>query len=317
MKRDAWYRIAAPLLLALALSALPAHVWGQPPGGMGFRPFGPMGGDKLMLLAQPAVQDELKLDDKQLKLVKQRLDKQRSEFEKLRELEPEDVEQHLAKQAKSTNTALGRILNAEQSKRLNEISLQRRGAQALTDPDVAKSLKLTGAQKNRLLDIQDDAMGQMQSVFGQLGGPGGPGPGGPGGPGRGFPGGGPNGPRPLPPNGIADGVGGPPGVNPQGNDPANPEGAIQQRRTRPGRQQGPGNGGGQGPNQAAREEGFKKMKELRQTVDEKLLGVLTSQQKTKWQELQGKPFEAELGPPGGRGGPPEGAPGEGPPGQNE
>jgi hypothetical protein len=71
-------------------------------------------------------------------------------------------------------------------------------------------------------------------------------------------------------------------------------------------------------------EGWQKAEEARTAVGEELLGLLTSEQETRWKELTGEPFAAEIsfGPPGGRrpgggppaGGPPSGRPGGGPPG---
>jgi hypothetical protein len=46
---------------------------------------------------------------------------------------------------------------------------------------------------------------------------------------------------------------------------------------------------------------FRKMQAARQATEEKLKGVLTDEQKTKWDELVGKKFEGQLQVPGGRG----------------
>ena len=40
---------------------------------------------------------------------------------------------------------------------------------------------------------------------------------------------------------------------------------------------------------------------MQQATEEKLKGVLTEEQQTKWQELTGKKFEGQLQGPGGRG----------------
>jgi hypothetical protein len=241
--------------------------WAQPPGGPGFgAPFG-MGADKLMLLSQPSVRQELKLSDKQIKQLDQRREKQRAAFDELRDLESEDAAKKIAKQAKSNDAAIGKILNAEQFKRLTEISLQQRGGHALTDPEVARSLTLTGAQKNKLQDILNQSQEEMQKLFAQFGGParqGGRGPGGQGGRGPGGPGG------------------------PRGAGPGTPE------------------------ERAAFEENFKKLDALRKSADEKMLVVLNEKQQTKWQSMQGEPFNGEIGPPNFRGGDrPEGPPPDG------
>jgi Spy/CpxP family protein refolding chaperone len=53
-----------------------------------------------------------------------------------------------------------------------------------------------------------------------------------------------------------------------------------------------------------RDEARKKMEEIRKATEEKLTGVLTDEQKTKWKELQGEPFKGEIRRPqfGGGGG---------------
>jgi hypothetical protein len=50
------------------------------------------------------------------------------------------------------------------------------------------------------------------------------------------------------------------------------------------------------------EEARKKMEEARKATDEKLMNVLTTEQKTKWKELAGEPFKGEISRPqfGGR-----------------
>ncbi len=158
-------RFRACLLAAVLLgSGLAAGVLAQPPG----RPNGPpgfapppgrgnpppmaggvFGGDKLTLLAQKSVQDELNLTDKQQKQVESRLRKQRETLDSLREMVPEDAHRKLAKQSKSNDAVLSKLLTAAQYKRLAQISLQRRGAQALAEADIAKTLSLTGAKRSR------------------------------------------------------------------------------------------------------------------------------------------------------------------------
>jgi Spy/CpxP family protein refolding chaperone len=61
-----------------------------------------------------------------------------------------------------------------------------------------------------------------------------------------------------------------------------------------------------------RDEVRKKMEALRKSTEEKLMGVLTDDQKTKWKELQGEPFKGEIRRPGFGGGP-GGGPLVGPP----
>jgi hypothetical protein len=47
-----------------------------------------------------------------------------------------------------------------------------------------------------------------------------------------------------------------------------------------------------------REEARKKFEEIRKATNEKVMGVLTDEQKAKWKELQGEPFKGEIVRPG-------------------
>jgi Spy/CpxP family protein refolding chaperone len=53
---------------------------------------------------------------------------------------------------------------------------------------------------------------------------------------------------------------------------------------------------------ASREEVRKKFEEIRKASSDKLMGILTDEQKTKWKELQGEPFKGEIQRPGAGGG---------------
>ena len=229
-------------------------------------PFG-MGADKLMLVSQPSVRQELKLSDKQIKQLDQRREKQRAAFDELSDLEPEDAAKKIAKQAKSNDAAIGKILNAEQFKRVTEISLQQRGG-----------LRLDRSRGGPIVDTHRRSEEQA---------PGRPGP-------------------------IAGGN-------------AKTLRAVRwscktgwPRSGRTGRPR-PGRSGrsarsraGDSRRTAAFEENFKKLDALRKSADEKMLVVLNEKQQTKWQSMQGEPFNGEIGPPNFRGGDrPEGPPPDG------
>ncbi len=53
--------------------------------------------------------------------------------------------------------------------------------------------------------------------------------------------------------------------------------------------------GGGGDREAAR----KKMQEIRKATNDKVMGVLTADQKAKWKEMTGEPFKGQLNPFGG------------------
>ncbi len=289
------------LVLAIALSMLacaPSIVAGQeppdgpppeggpgrPPGRGFFQP-GPIGGDKLMLANQKSVQEELKLDAKLVKQLRARWEKQRETMEDFREMEPEAATKAIAKRFRTQDALLAKLLNKSQYKRLSEIALQQRGVHALTDPDVAKSLGITAAQKKKIDEIEETSRESMRETFAQLR------PAGPGGP----PLGGPGGPRFRGPQGRPDGVPRGPTGQPAGS--------------------GTWRGLGQplsAEQQVARDEAFEQLESLRKSTDEQILAVLDEKQRSKWQAMQGEPFKGELRPIEFRrrddAGPPEGPP---------
>jgi hypothetical protein len=153
-------------LSLVALVASPAFAQ----GGRGFGMGG--GGGYGMLIGNEGVQKELKLDDTQLEKAKEFAEKAREKMTELRsKLEGLEGEERRTKQQEITKEmnqeamkAFGDFLKPEQIKRLKQISLHQRGVMAFADPEVAKKLNLTDAQKS---DIQ--AIGQeMQSQMGDL-----------------------------------------------------------------------------------------------------------------------------------------------------
>jgi Spy/CpxP family protein refolding chaperone len=144
---------------------------GQGRGGRGG--FG--GPDTLAL--NPSVQKELNLSEDQIQKIKDATqsvrDKHRDESEGLRNLQGDERRekgQELRKKmSDETNQALTGILKPEQSKRLKEITLQQRGAQAFNDPETQKALNLTEDQKDKIKTINEDAAKDMRELFPQGG----------------------------------------------------------------------------------------------------------------------------------------------------
>jgi len=158
----------ARLLLALALAAVVApEAWaqrGQGRGG-GLGSFRGQGGNSLFLLTQKSVQDELKLSADQIKTVEEQMEKQRESFAGLRDLSREERQKKMEERAKANQAVLSEILKEDQLKRFKQISLQQRGAQALSDPDVSQALNLTAEQNDRVKAIQDGAQSEMRELF--------------------------------------------------------------------------------------------------------------------------------------------------------
>ncbi|HEY7314755.1 MAG TPA: hypothetical protein VH643_35735 [Gemmataceae bacterium] len=181
----------------------------RPGGGAG----GGFGGGTTFLLQQESVQKELKLSEEQVKKIKELSEKQRESFRGLRDLSQEERRTKLQEAAKANEKAVGEILKPEQLKRVKQISLQRQGGRALSNPEIAKALNLTSEQTDKIKKIQEEA--------------------------------------------------------------------------RAGR-------GQRGQGGRLDEEARKKLEEARKATNEKIMSVLTAEQKTKLKEMTGEPFKGEI-----------------------
>jgi DNA uptake protein ComE-like DNA-binding protein len=154
----------------VALIAGPAAAQGQGRGGFG-RGMG--GGGLAGLLGNASVQKEIKLDDAQIEKAKglaQKInDEMREKRQGLQDLEPQERMAKMQELNREANTMVeksaGEFLKPEQITRLHQISYQQRGLQAFSDPEVAKKLNLTDAQKADIKTISDDSMQEMRSIM--------------------------------------------------------------------------------------------------------------------------------------------------------
>jgi Spy/CpxP family protein refolding chaperone len=158
-------------LLSLSLAALltsPALAQGR--GG-----FGRGGGGLGMLLSNASVQKELKLDDSQVEKAKEHAEKLREKQQELREtlqgLEPDERRTKMAEATKEMNALTlkegGAFLKPEQVARLKQISYQTQGLQAFNDPEIAKKLNLTDAQKADIQEISREVMETTRGLYQQ------------------------------------------------------------------------------------------------------------------------------------------------------
>lgn len=125
--------------------------------GRGFGGLGAFGITKGQLVAIDQVQGELKLNDQQKSQVEQFVEDQRQGRGQRggggQDLSREERQERAAAAAKEVDSKLNAILNETQQKRLQEIYVQARGANALTDEAVASKLELTSEQKQKIGDI--------------------------------------------------------------------------------------------------------------------------------------------------------------------
>jgi len=123
-----------------------------------------MGGAmRLRLLNVAEVQTALKLDDGQ----KSKLSKINADLPTQAgggNLSEEERTKRREQFASAEQEAV-KVLTPEQTERLDQISLQVRGASALTDEKVAEKLKITADQKQKLEDIQRQTREKMGAIF--------------------------------------------------------------------------------------------------------------------------------------------------------
>jgi len=169
-------RTLSKTIVALGLVALMAGpaLAQQGRGGGGGRGFGFGGGIGIgMLLSNPGVQQELKLDAAQIEKAKEVADKAREKFtagrESLQSLQGEERFKKMAELNKEANEeankSIGAFLSKDQIHRLHQIHHQVQGAQAFTDEHVQNKLKLTDAQKSEIAAINTEAREKRQAIF--------------------------------------------------------------------------------------------------------------------------------------------------------
>ena len=152
----------------VALLAGPALAQGGGRGGFGMGG----GGGVAMLIGNESVQKELKLDDTQVAKAKEvaekNMEKMRAAREENQGLEREEMMKKMQELGKemnaSTKKAIGEFLKPEQLTRLDQISCQTRGVMAFADPEIAKKLNITDAQKGEIKTITDDMNEQMREL---------------------------------------------------------------------------------------------------------------------------------------------------------
>ena len=152
----AFLLLASPLSAEEGKAARRGGPGGFGAGGM----FGMMEGNKLSLLGIEQVQKELKLTQEQIGKIGDERKAIGEEMTKLmpgrdvpREERQKRMEENRTKRQElvaASDKKLEAILNADQNKRLTEISLQQRGAQGLKDKAVTDALKLSKEQIEKI-----------------------------------------------------------------------------------------------------------------------------------------------------------------------
>lgn len=152
-------RTIAALAIALVAAPLVAQQQGKGPG-QGGPPQGPPSGPPplIMLVSQRSVQSELKLTPQQMQKLSGVLTQQHAA---MWTIAPADRMTKMKDLNETNDKAVTEILQAEQNKRLKEISLQIQGSKAYSDPAIVKELELTMDQQLQIGAIEDTVRGQM------------------------------------------------------------------------------------------------------------------------------------------------------------
>jgi serine/threonine protein kinase len=120
---------------------------------------------QVRLLSQPAVLDDLELDDTQRDKVKtfsaQLVDPWVEKFQEIGQLSLHDRRRRAVDQARAKEASLHEVLTEDQRRRLRQIGLQSDVASTLRQPDVALALRLTNDQRAQIRHIEEEAFAEI------------------------------------------------------------------------------------------------------------------------------------------------------------
>ncbi len=173
---------AAVLVVAgAALAQPPGKPGGRGPRGFGFGAMGGPGSNWMMLLRVEKVQKELDIVAEQKTKLDEIGKKAAAQMRELfgpppqagQELSREELRARFAERGKKmeainqeTRKAIEEVLLPHQIERLKQISLQLRGTQALSDPEVAKELGITKEQEEKFAQVREEAANKARELFG-------------------------------------------------------------------------------------------------------------------------------------------------------
>lgn len=165
-------RLLSKSVMTLGLAAIMATpVMAQQRRGGGFG-FGGRAGLS-MLLSNPSVQEELKLDDSQKDKAREFSEKTREKMtaarEELQGLDQEERMKKMREMMAESNTAARKaaseMLKPEQVKRLEQIELQVAGANAFEEEHLQKKLNITSEQKTAITSALQSSMEETREIF--------------------------------------------------------------------------------------------------------------------------------------------------------
>ena len=128
--------------------------------------------DTINLLGTSELKEEIKLSDEQAGKIEQVLQEtnaaQREIAQSLLDGAIEDHQKKLAEIAAQTSEAIEKIeklLKPEQMTRIEQIAIQREGLNALSNPEIAKTLKLTERQSRKIAAVRAEGTQKRQQLI--------------------------------------------------------------------------------------------------------------------------------------------------------
>jgi len=128
----------------------------------------PQGSATLALLKQTPIQKDLQLSSEQNKKLKSAIAKEQKNLQALVGVMPLYRQQKADEMNQATEASLQELLTQDQSNRLTQIALQKKGAIALLDSEIVSALKITTEQQGSLKAIQQESakdMAKFQPMF--------------------------------------------------------------------------------------------------------------------------------------------------------
>lgn len=147
----------------LALAALVA--WGATARSAEKKMVPEEGAVQVMLLRQKSIQEALNLTADETKKIYEFTDRQWKKAQRAEELSPAEHDKAYAELTEENQKFLHEILEPDQCKRLDQITLQLAGLMWVTHPDVAAELKLTDEQKAKAKEYQKKARKEMHDML--------------------------------------------------------------------------------------------------------------------------------------------------------
>jgi hypothetical protein len=138
------------LLATVTALLLLSCAWSQPADDLELPRWAPLGGPIFLLVANPAVQDELRLSVKQRTEIAALERDAKEIYRGWSKLDWKARDQKTITEQIMTSNRLGKILKEEQLKRLEQIDQQRRGPVIIFDDRASAPLKLSREQRQKL-----------------------------------------------------------------------------------------------------------------------------------------------------------------------